>query len=308
MLETRIHDLQIQPIKGGGPLKLEQARMTRAGLETVDGRIQDHALFVVTRETGDRGFHHFLTQRVQVDPSKNIYARGDPRLALVKPAKNDQLFLSWDGIEEIAVNLSDDLSKVMPVQLFEYWGAALEVPKLSEWLSDHLNMGVRVVSTRGPWNRRAKQNFRTNDNPLRAQDGYGIHVALLEDATAAFEAIGADVDPNRFRYQVLLAEAPAWSLHDYSEGEINGVEVWQPKPCDRCEVTGIDQDKGEFSRVKPLAGLIKAGRGRWIRGDNNKRVQIMGENWLPQGEGTIAIGDTFRYTQRRKPLQFEPVS
>ncbi|MFS8159342.1 MAG: hypothetical protein ACMG6E_03855, partial [Candidatus Roizmanbacteria bacterium] len=89
------------------------------------------------------------------------------------------------------------------------------------------------------------------------------------------------------------------------EAEINGVRVTQPKPCGRCEVTGIDQQTGQFSRVKPLAGLPKLGVGRWIRNDD--KMHVMGENWLPQGETVIRNGDVFIFTKRREvPLEFEP--
>lgn len=49
-IEAKVRGLQIQPLKGGGPIKLEVARMTMAGLETVDRRIKDHFLVAVTEE------------------------------------------------------------------------------------------------------------------------------------------------------------------------------------------------------------------------------------------------------------------
>lgn len=308
-IEAKIRDLQIQPLKGGGPLKLEVARMTMAGLETVDGRIKDHFLVAVTEEQDSQGFHNFLTQRVQVDPDKNLFVPGTPRLNLAKPEdRNGKLVFNFDGQNEVTDpgEKVDDLSKVIPVQVWEYRGGAIEVPMLSEWLSDNLQRRVRVARTSGPWNRMARQNFMENNNPLRAQDGYPVHGIAWEDAVAIFGALGADVDPNRFRYQVLLEGLEFRSIHSFARGIINGVRVEQPKPCDRCEVTGIDQEKGEFSRIKPLAGIVKLGASRWIRPDNGNKVQIMGENWLPQGETVIRNGDTFTFTDLKEvPLEFE---
>lgn len=311
MLEAIVKDIQIQPLKGGGPLKLSAARMTRAGLETVDGLVQDHFLVVVTCERDDKGFHNFLTQRVQVNPNKNLFVPGSPRLAKVKPGISDWgPHFTFDG--EIVNDpglAQDNLTRVIPVQVWEYRGRAIEISILSEWLSDNLQRNVLVARTSGPWNRMAKQNFMRNNNPLRAQDGYPGHAVSSNDTRVAFKAIGAEDDPNRFRYQVLLEfpeGTPFRVIHDFAEGEINGVRVLQPKACDRCEVTGIDQNTGEFSKVKPLAGIARAGGTRWIRPDNGNRVHIMGENWLPQGETVIAVGDTFVFTKLREvPLQFE---
>jgi len=309
VIEAKIRDLQIQPLKGGGPVKLAEARMTRAGLETLDGKIQDHFLVAVTEEVDGQGFHNFFTQRVQVDPNKNLFVPGTPRLNLARPEiKDGKLVLKFDGQNEVIAPAKDedDAAKVIPVQVWEYKGGAVEIPVLSEWLSDNLQKRVRVARTSGPWDRMSKTNFMENDNPLRAQDGYPVHAVAWEDAVAIFGAINAPVEPNRFRYQVLLQDLPFRAIHNYARGEINGVQIDQPKACDRCEVTGIDQEKGEFSRVKPLAGIARLGAGRWIRPDNGNKVHIVGENWLPQGESVIRVGDSFTFTQVREvPLLFE---
>lgn len=307
MIEAQVLDLQIQPLKGGSPLKLEEASMKKSGLETVGGDIQDHFLVTVDATTDHHGDHNFFTQRVQVDPAKNMFVAGTPQLALVRPEqRGDRLFFRFNGSEvQVPHKADDDLSNVIPVQVWEYRGKAVEVPIISEWLSDQLKRQVKVARTSGPWSRMSRQNFEANTNPLRAQDGYPIHAIASDDAERVFATIGVPVDANRFRYQVLLGGVPFRRIHDYSAGSINGVEVHQPKPCGRCEVTGIDQNTGEFSRIKPLAGLARMGVGRWLRKDGQKD-HIMGENWLPFGETIIRKGDIFRFTSlRREPLQFE---
>ncbi len=308
-IEAKVKDLQIQPLKGGGPLKLELAIMTMAGLQTGSGKIKDHFLVAVTEEQDSQGFHNFLTQRVQVDPDKNLFVPGDPRLALVRPEiYGGDLSFIFDNkyyVRDLG-EAEDDPTKIIPVQVWEYRGGAIEIPRLSEWLSDVLNRGLKVARTSGPWNRMARQNFMVNENPLRAQDGYPVHAIVWEDIAPVFGALEAEAEPNRFRYQVLLEGLEFRSIHNYARGVINGVRVEQPKPCDRCEVTGIDQNTGTFSRIKPLAGINKLGAGRWIRPDTGKPVHIMGENWLPQGETVIRPGDTLTFTDLKEiPLEFE---
>ncbi|MDP3974254.1 MAG: MOSC domain-containing protein [Candidatus Daviesbacteria bacterium] len=311
MIEAKIRDLQIQPIKGGCPLKLDEVRMTKAGLETVDGMVKDHFLVAVTETLDDLGYHNFLSQRVQIDPKKNMFVSGTPHLALIQPeTRNGHLVLNFNGqsgVEDPGES-NDNLINIIPVQVWEYRGEAIEVPIFSEWLSDNLKRKVKVARTSGPWNRLSRQNFMENDSPLRAQDGYPVHAISWEDATAIFEALKSEVDPNRFRYQVLLEGLEFRNIHNFARGVINGVRVEQPKPCDRCEVTGIDQEKGEFSKIKPLSGLFKLGAGRWIRPDNGQKVQIMGENWLPQDEVIIKIDDKVEFTDLKEiPLSFEGV-
>jgi uncharacterized protein YcbX len=81
--------------------------------------------------------------------------------------------------------------------------------------------------------------------------------------------------------------------------------VSQAKPCDRCEVPAIDQNTGELSLVKPLAGLRSAGSPIWIRPDTGGRTRIMGENWIPLGETIVSIGDTVEFRGRRPPLDLD---
>lgn len=308
MINAEMLNLQIQPLKGGGPMQLTEARMTKTGLETVEGDIQDHFLFAVDATPDIHGDHNFLTQRVQISPEKNLFVSGTSQLALVKPEKRNGALMFHFNEEEIKVphQTEDDLSRIIPVQLWEFRGKAIEVPIISEWLSDQLKRKVKVARTSGPWNRMSRQNFEKNDNPLRAQDGYPVHAVTWADAEAVFAAIGEPVDPNRFRFQVLLKNVPFRKIHEYQNGFINDVEIRQPKPCGRCEVTGVDQGTGVFSKVKPLAGLARLGVGRWIVSKDEK-VHVLGENWLPQGETILKQGDIFQFTDlRTEPLEFEP--
>jgi uncharacterized protein YcbX len=308
MVEAQIKDIQIQPLKGGGSMKLNQARMTMAGMETVDGKIKDHGLVVVSEEVDDQGCHNFLTQRAQVNPNNKLFVPGDPRIVLVRPeAINGQLVLNFGDKNEVVDpgEENDDPSNIIKMQVWEYRGEGVEVPIFSEAASDHLGRRVRVGRATGPWNRMARDNFIKNNNPLRSQDGYPVHPVSREDVVALFGAISAEPDPERFRYQLLLEGLKFREIHLYDQAELNGVTILQPNPCDRCEVTGIDYKTGAFSRIKPLAGLSKLGVPRWLRRENEKK-QIVGENWLPQGETVVTIGDTVTFTDlRQPPLQFE---
>ncbi len=307
--EAKIIDIQIQPVKGGGSLKLSTARMTKAGLETVDGKIRDHGLVAVSEEAGQQGFHHFLTQRVRVNPADNLFVPGTGELAKAVPKINQDGKLTFTFNKETIVDFgeeNDDQTRIRPVQVWEYWGAGIEVPGLSDFFSDHLNRDVKIMRTAGPWSRMSRQNFMENTNPARAHDGYPVHAVAWRDAEAIFRGINEEIDPSRFRYQLLLDGLEFREMHGYEGGEINGVSFKQPKPSDRCEVTGRDQETGEFSSIKPLAGLAAIGAGRWIRPDSGKKVHVVGENWLPLGETVVAIGDIVKFTERRtRPIQFE---
>ena len=119
MLEAKIRDIQIQPLKGAGSLKLKVARMTMAGLETLSGRVKDHSFVGVTSEKKSKRYHNFLTQRTQVDPEKHLYVPGDPRLALIKPGMDVHgLYFSYRERFTVHDPGIDRRLSVIPLQIF----------------------------------------------------------------------------------------------------------------------------------------------------------------------------------------------
>lgn len=286
-IEGRVLALRIYPLKSGGGLELTEARITPAGMETVDGVAKDHELFLVRSIPNQDGTHDFITQRDKRDLQDRPQSFAE--LALVKPAiENGRLILSWQG-DQVTVPQELYPEIIIPVRVWEYEGEGLEVPLLSQWASDHLKYNVRAVRATGPWNRSSRQNYLRNWNPLRAQDGYPVHAVLLEDVMAMSEQAGEEIPWNRFRPQVLLAGMPAWSLHDIFALELQGIPVLQPKPCERCETTQVDQETGRISPLKPLA-YLKRIRPPWVN-QEGQRKQIVGENWLPLASGEVRIGD-----------------
>jgi uncharacterized protein YcbX len=305
-LETyNIKYLQIIPFKSGDAIPVPSLRMTPAGVETLDGQIKDHEYFAVRRDPDKEGIHHFVTQRTHQNPNTGK-RESFRKLALIKPevAADGSLVLTWNHTNHTKPAENYDPSKVLPIRIWDYTGLAVEDPLLSEWSSDCSGYDIRVMRTVGPWDRMANQNYLANNNPLRGQDGYPVHPILLEDVSDVSKQTERDIPWNRFRPQVVLTGQPAWSLHNIARGEAGGVEIWLPKPCDRCEMPKIDQETGEPSEIKPLA-LIDKVRPRWINQRGEEKI-LMGENWLPQGTAVLETGQSqFRaLAYREEPLQF----
>lgn len=300
-IEGQVLALRIYPLKSGGGLDLERARITPAGMETVDGVAKDHELFLVRGIPNQDGIHDFITQRDKRDPKDRPQSFAE--LALVKPVvENGRLILSWQG-DQVTVPQELCPEIIIPVRVWEYEGEGLEIPILSEWASDHLRYNVRAVATRGPWNRLTRQNYLKNSNPLRAQDGYPVHAVLLEDVLAMSEEAGEEIPWDRFRPQVLLQGMSAWSLHQIFALELAGIPILQPKPCERCETTQVDQETGLISQLKPLA-CLKRIRSPWTN-QAGQRKQIVGENWLPLASGEVSIGSRVTIlATRADPLQY----
>ncbi len=300
-----IKHIALYPVKSCGRIELDQAMLTKTGLETLSG-VPDHGLMIVRGIPDDQGVHKFITQRDFKSKTSRVEgvvipAQGFNDLALIKPQLNNEgeLLLTWDGQQPILVPSESDPSRELNVNIWLHTGPAIEVPTLSEWVTDWLNFDVRVISTTGPWDRMTRQNYLANNNPVRAQDGYPVHWFSQEDLDELSQKAGVTVPWTRFRPQIVVEGLPAQSVHQVFEGEIGGIPFVDAKPCDRCQIPQIDQDTGEITNIKPLS--ILKGYKKWVKNDGDIGY-IFGENMLPQGEGIIVVGDEVLVNSHRNPV------
>lgn len=296
---AKIKHIAIYPIKSGGRLELAEAMLTSAGIETTSG-ISDHGLMIVRGTPDENGVHQFITQRDnKAKATKTERAKSFAELALIKPQLQDgELILTWNGQQPIEVSRESDQTKILVVNIWKHTGPAVEVPALSEWATDQLKFGVRVVRTSGLWDRMTRQNYIVNDNTLRAQDGYPVHWFPMEDVVELSEKAGVEIPWTRFRPQIVVEGMKAQAVHQVFEGTIAGIPFVDGRPCDRCQIPQIDQDKGEMTNIKPLA-LLKSYK-KWIKPDGEVGY-LFGEYMLSKGVGKVALGDELVVTSHRNP-------
>jgi uncharacterized protein len=101
---------------------------------------------------------------------------------------------------------------------------------------------------------------------------------LIEEAQPA-------VPMTRFRPSVVVAGSAPWAEDSWRRIQIGAVPFRVAKPCGRCVVTTIDQQTAERGR-QPLAVL---GRRRRFG-----QQLVFGQNLIPDGTGTVRIGDPVR--------------
>ena len=97
--------------------------------------------------------------------------------------------------------------------------------------------------------------------------------------------LGNPVPMERFRPNVVIRGAPAWSEDTWRTVSIGGITCDQAKPCARCVVTTTDQSTGvRDADQEPLRTLATF---RTIPGLG----AIFGQNLVPRGTGQIRLGD-----------------
>lgn len=122
-------------------------------------------------------------------------------------------------------------------------------------------------------------------------DGYPL-LAVVEASLDALNAeLEVPVPMGRFRPNVVIAGAEAWSEAEWQKIQIGSMVFDAVKPCARCQVITTDQFSGARSPdQEPLRTLARL---RTIAGLG----AIFGQNLMPRAPGELAIGDTVRVLQ-----------
>lgn len=157
------------------------------------------------------------------------------------------------------------------------------------WFSAFLGRPVRLVHLDDPTRRQVDPEFGAAEDRVSFADGY----PLLLTSVASLDALGQwlieeaqqAVPMTRFRPSVVVAGSAPWAEDGWRRIQIGAVPFRVAKPCGRCVVTTIDQQTAERGR-QPLAVL---GRRRRFG-----QQLVFGQNLIPDGAGTIRIGDPVR--------------
>lgn len=287
---ARISRIAIYPIKGCGMVELRSASVSPGGFQG------DREYMVVRDEVAADGAHHFLTQR-----DKRGRDEAKPQslaiLALIRPEVSDgALRLTWKGDDPIQIPRDGRPGREMRVKVHADLVYAVDQgDSVAGWLSDHLDLRVRLVRAAGAFSRLARQNFMRNPNPIMFHDAYPIHWIMQESLDELSRVVGQPVPWTRFRPNILAEGGEPQSEHEILDGTIGEVRFVQPKPCTRCPVVTVDQEEGEKKGNQPLTALTTY--KRWEK----TREVLFGENMLPLNIGTIRVGDDICELSARSP-------
>ncbi|GGZ03725.1 MOSC domain-containing protein [Pseudoduganella plicata] len=270
-----LSELTLYPIKSCAGISLRSAILTRAGLMTE--QIYDREWMVVDANG------QFLTQREH------------PKMALITPRlKLDTLELRAPGMLrlEIPLGLPNPAdATVVEVEIFEERLAAYECdPLTAAWFSNYLGVPCRLVRFHADAKRLANPKWTGGvEAPTLFSDGYPVLVIgaeSLRDLNARLEAAGRAALPmNRFRPNLVIDGIEAFE-EDYVETFRLGEALLKPvKPCPRCPMPSIDQEKGEYGpdpldilqgyRSKPeVDGAVCFGMNNILLEGDGQRVQV----------------------------------
>jgi uncharacterized protein YcbX len=262
----QLSEIWVYPVKSLGGIQLQESKVTDRGLE-LDRRwllVDDNGLFLSQRE--------------------------HPELALFKPEIVGEFLriTHRTDLESIDILLhpvfSDEETKIK-VTVWDDTIDAFEVSRAAtDWFAKQLGVSVRLVYMPQESERKLDPDYAiTGDEITSFSDAYPFLIigqSSLNDLNGRLEV---KIPMNRFRPNFVFTNGDPFEEETWREFSIGNVSFVGVKPCARCIITTIDQEKGIISGKDPLKTLAK------YRNFDNK--VLFGQNVIGLGLGTVMVGD-----------------
>jgi len=256
----QVSELYIYPIKSLGGVAVQNAEVTRRGL-------QHDRRWMLVNEHG-----HFITQREF------------PQMALIKTTvETDGIALHHHSGGSLLIPFNGERK---PLQQFAVWDDTCMGQYVNEefdrWFSQALNIKCRLVHMPDDSEREVDQCYAKPGMITSFADAYPfllIGQASLDDLN---KRMTLPLPMNRFRPNIVFTGGEAYSEDLMNEIEIAGITFYGAKLCARCVLTTIDQHTAVKAK-EPLKTLAS------YRMKNNKIM--FGQNLVHENTGIISVGD-----------------
>jgi hypothetical protein len=238
-------------------------------------------IFVKEAHAGRRGFQHDRRYMVVDEAGRMMTQREHPQMALVRTAIEDGAIVmrhAREGERVLPLSLSEGARTQVVV-----WQSQVEAvvhESGGAWLSRALGLPCRLVYMPDDVLRPTKRG--NEGDVVSFADGYPYLLVSQASLDGLNTRLTAPLPMMRFRPNIVVDGASAHAEDGWKRLRAGSVALRNVKPCSRCVLTTVDPDTGDRG-PEPLRTLAsyRAWDGQvWF-----------GVNLIPDGEGSIRVGD-----------------
>ena len=240
------------PVKGFSPEPLQGADIPAGGTVPFD------RAFAV--ENGSSGF----------DPAAPAHLRKTHFLMLMRDERIAELTTRFDDASGRFGVFRDGALQV-EASLYSQDGRAL----IEAWLADNFRRELKG----------APRILSADGHSFSDMDAKVLHLVNLESVRALGERLGRDINPLRFRPNIVIDGTPAWSELDWKAGaeiHLPGMTFAMVARTTRCAATNVDPETGRRGTQIPKALAKNLGHADF------------GVYLVAKTDGTIRVGDALR--------------
>jgi uncharacterized protein YcbX len=215
-----------------------------------------------------------------------VTQRQHPQLALLQVSLSKtqlEVVSKGDPSQRIAFDLGLVSDQELQVSI---WGdqvlARVVSAELSRWFSDFLQMELDLVVMPESSQRKMDPRYAVQGESVSFADGMPY---VIIGQSSLDELNGRLADPvgmDRFRPNLVFSGGEAYAEDQFKQLQIGEVEFQVVKPCARCVMITVDQEKGTKGK-EPLATLAT------YRSQGSK--VYFGQNAVALTQGIVRVGD-----------------
>lgn len=252
-----------------------------------------HRIRVAAAAVNPWGLEHDRRWMVVDESARFLTQREEPRLALVQAAcTRAGLVLEAPGMPELAVAWPGDDAVSESVSIWKDTVKAVVADgPSSAWFTSYLGRPCRLVYMQDPHARPADDTYAKSGSVVSFADGYPLLMTSEASLAGLNGRMSMPVEMTRFRPNVVIDGRSPFEEDWWQRIRIGGVSFGVVKPCTRCVITTVDQETARHSGNEPLRTLNTFRK----KGSN----VYFGENLVPEGTGTICVGDEVELIARR---------
>jgi len=226
----------VYPVKSCAGISLPSAKIGKYGFDF------DREWVIVRGNTG-----RFVSQREY------------PKLALITPKLNPQkLTLTAPGMSEIIINVDRKIDPLLSsqVRVWSTTGMGMdEGEEIALWLQEFLQKeGLRLKRLHKPRDIEPKYKARSanSQNELSFSDSAPFLIVSELGIQQLNSKLPSPIDYRRFRPNILVSDDMTKNEEKWDKIRIGEVSFTHLGPCERCKLTTVDPDLGEFTGSEPL--------------------------------------------------------
>lgn len=274
----KLSEINIYPIKSLKGIVLNEAKAEERGLQ------YDRRWMLVDHDG------EFFTQREF------------PKMATIAlDLSENGLEVSADCFEDLFISHQPTNEKIKVRVWQSVCDALLADNEINQWFSEVLQTKCRLVYMSDETRRKVNPLFNQDDDIVSFADGYPF-LLIGENSLANLNSrLKNEVPMNQFRPNFVVQDSAAFAEDGWKKLSIGKTIFRVAKPCARCVMTTVDQQRGFFTGKEPLKTLANFRLAKDVFPDNfqsldlHKNAVLFGQNLIAENFGeTLRIGDEIK--------------
>lgn len=273
MTKPYLSQINVFPVKSIGGIRLSKAWVEKQGL-TFDRR------FMVAAMDGSM-----------------VTARKYPNMVKVHAVlQPDGFIMTYPGMPTLRLRYADLEREVVSAQVWNDNFNALSTTQVAnDWFSQIVGIPVQLLYC-GEQSNRVREKIQTN---VSFADGYPLLVISEASLEELNKRSGENNSMDQFRTNLVVSDTEPFAEDGWKRIKIGDVEFEAVKPCERCILTTVNTQTGEFKTSKEPLKTLSTFRA------NERGGVFFGQNLVAKNEGIIRAGDVVEVLESKPKEEYK---